>query len=335
MKNVCIFIVSVHEQVNEGRYINRWKCDDAIVFVQIVNGPLITSKQIIHEMCVCDDIILKDINPDRNDNIIKIATLLNEGPIADSRTLSMATKPLNLMIFKLLIHGYVRRVQKSFKIQIPKELFQIISSFYPKAKLLPFSKEYKGKDCLVLLEDDTKLMHQPPRPECMKHRHALIDIEPLKEGVHCFRVAVYNPGQTDQIFWGFSERWHFSGACFTGNTVTAWGQVSNGWSRRQGKFEECDGFQMDKNKIRYQIDMLLNCDEGTLAMGPVFDKDLEKSSGDVNKLVGMSEDIMNGVVPHFSVYKDGTCIQVAYISPDLFMQSNEEIDKLFASKAKI
>ena len=90
--------------------------------------------------------------------------------------------------YELLVWGYVRELEKSEALSniIPSSIYQLIHELYPKAWLLKFIDEYRSKMDLVLSHDNTTVYTKGNRTQ----RFILCDIEPIREGIHCWRISV-------------------------------------------------------------------------------------------------------------------------------------------------
>ena len=65
-----------------------------------------------------------------------------------------------------------------------KDIITVILDFYPMYERLKFSKTLKSSD-LILSENDTILTNADDG-----HKYAIVDIEPVKSGIHCWRIQV-------------------------------------------------------------------------------------------------------------------------------------------------
>ena len=96
-----------------------------------------------------------------------------------------------------LVFGYIRQECKLGNIVIPDALIELfVEWFYQKIQLLKFSRKYSNAQRFVFENDDTKITKKSSG-----HSYMLVDMEPLFEGAHCFRVQVilYNM-DNHQIF---------------------------------------------------------------------------------------------------------------------------------------
>ena len=65
-----------------------------------------------------------------------------------------------------------------------KDIINITLKFYNQVKILKFSKQYGGGD-IKFMDEDKCVIHK----DC-SHTYVLADIEPVKSGIHCWRVQV-------------------------------------------------------------------------------------------------------------------------------------------------
>lgn len=107
-----------------------------------------------------------------------------------------------------LVHGYIK--QESNDIDIPLDVISLCVLFYLETyEILRFSEKYKSDDGIQLI-DDRKCAHKVGS----RHRYVLCDIEPVSEGIHCWRVKVDNP-QTNWIMFGVSECQKFNNLSYS------------------------------------------------------------------------------------------------------------------------
>ena len=88
---------------------------------------------------------------------------------------------------ELLVHGYINR-QITYKLQgIPTDIMNLFVLFYHiPFQLLSFSTKYKSRDGIIYTENNKCIV----RRGVFSHRYVLVDIEPVTEGIHCWRVQV-------------------------------------------------------------------------------------------------------------------------------------------------
>ena len=239
--------------------------------------------------------------------------------------------------YELLIWGYIRKLEKeeSFTNIIPISIYELIHELYPKSWLLRFSDKYKSKKDLILSDNNTKVKTKGNWTQ----RFILCDVEPIHEGIHCWRISIYNPSHTDQIFWGISKPSMFGmtnpdTSHSTHDFKSVWGQISNGWPRMDGKADRNDGFKIKRQTIdRYQIDMIFDCDNGTLNMGVVIpngkNQDLYVDGYKISNKLSQIPKITEGYVPHFIIYALNTELRVAKIEQSMFMKHDKFLDELF------
>ena len=90
----------------------------------------------------------------------------------------------------LLTAGYIR-IQKfatEMPTKIPTDIINVIFEFYFETfMVLKFSSTFMAGQGLQLSEDDLSVTRIPP---AWDRKYVLVDIDPIHNGVHCWRVQV-------------------------------------------------------------------------------------------------------------------------------------------------
>ena len=86
----------------------------------------------------------------------------------------------------LLTAGYVRN--HKLATEIPKDIINVIFEFHFESfVILKFSSDFIAKKGLLLSDDNISVTRIPPLWE---RKYVLVDIDPIQNGVHCWRVQV-------------------------------------------------------------------------------------------------------------------------------------------------
>ena len=95
---------------------------------------------------------------------------------------------------ELLVYGYLREELAKINVSMPIEINNIFVMFYSlQATLLRFGQQNRNREFLKLTDDDTKVTKVGGDSA---HRCFQSDLGLIYEGVHCYRVSVYNPVHT-------------------------------------------------------------------------------------------------------------------------------------------
>ena len=102
-----------------------------------------------------------------------------------------------------IVHGYIRRMMTD----IPNDIIKICLSFYLlDYQILKWSQEYKTNDeGLILLDNDKCVKRTDYVANDRLHRWMMPDIEPVDNGIHCWRVKILNP-TSNYLFFGISQK---------------------------------------------------------------------------------------------------------------------------------
>ena len=103
-----------------------------------------------------------------------------------------------------IVHGYIRRLMIA---DIPSDIIKMCLSFYLlNYQILRWSKEYKTNDAGLILFDNDKCVKRTDYVTNQRlYRWILPDIEPVDNGIHCWRVKISNPG-SKYLFFGVSQK---------------------------------------------------------------------------------------------------------------------------------
>eukprot|EP01084_Bolivina_argentea_P203110 346934_1 len=222
-----------------------------------------------------------------------------------------------------LIFGYVKNECIKHRITIPRELIELIVLwFHQKYSILQFDKRYSSDICIgqiaFMFEEDRKLLTKLN----IGHSYVLADIEPLFEGVHCFRTktTVVNMGW---VSWGVSEREHIGNDSWSSDKT--WNVAYNHWSNGcYSNGSKCNEETIDTTYLQYNglhiVDILLDCDNGKLNMQLMNPKCPQQKYEEIKcwnmpcKENNYNNNInFKGYVPHFNVSGNGITMRLAKI----------------------
>lgn len=114
---------------------------------------------------------------------------------------------------EMLVYGYVKRESKDFA-EIPLDIINICLLFYMELfEILTFSTEFISDDGIELMDNNKCVMRCDDRG-MIWHTYAMADIEPVSEGVHCWRIKVQNPIK-DWIMIGIGHKRCYDDFSFT------------------------------------------------------------------------------------------------------------------------
>ena len=114
---------------------------------------------------------------------------------------------------EMLVHGYIKRESKDI-IDIPLDVMSICLLFYLEVfEILKFSDKFISKEGIELLDDN----------KCVRaiewdHIYAMPDIEPVFQGVHCWRAKINGDEGFNWIMFGIGHK-----------------QIYDNYSYREGK----------------------------------------------------------------------------------------------------
>ena len=216
-----------------------------------------------------------------------------------------------------------------------KDITNIIIAYYNIAKILKWSQKYKSKtkDAFEFSDDDTCIKRL--KDEGWGYKWICADIEPVNEGIHCWRVETKHEQKGGWIVYGVSPpNKELGDSC---GQPHVWGVTYNDcWypngSNRLYSGSVCDHLYQ-KN---IDVDILLNLEEKTLNIGIVGMLDDEHEY----KFKGISKtNEYGGWIPHFNLYLNGNkcdtagCqLRIAQIPPELYGEKVEY--DMFASYQK-
>jgi len=181
-----------------------------------------------------------------------------------------------------------------------------------------FSNKYRGQYGLITLQDnDTKL--KKPYKKLQQYTWISLDIDPIKSGVHCFRIKVR--GRNGFMYMGLhrdiknaSDSYEDTQSC--GAEIFSWYKSDTEKEVKYDKtFEKC----RDKRKLSWDMMITLNNNEQTLKF--------RQNIGDIDK--EMTVPILSGDaewIPYFILFAGGyhqqkyndTSMKIYKIDPKLF-----------------
>eukprot|EP01084_Bolivina_argentea_P239194 402044_1 len=176
-----------------------------------------------------------------------------------------------------LVHGYIRKCQKHIHFNIPNDIIEMIALFYvPIFELLQFVK------ISTISDEDNNLTLEDNRFLVKSHAYrwnlfVLADIEPIMDGIHCFRV--YNKHKTSTgrcyLMWMVSQcnnkyvTHSYDDKCCYGISYSEW--FSRGHQEKKNNGASLDQFK--KNEI--EVDILLDLEKEELRICVVGNKEQE------------------------------------------------------------
>eukprot|EP01084_Bolivina_argentea_P141969 249450_1 len=193
---------------------------------------------------------------------------------------------------------------------------------YSKIEILKFSPQYMSDDGHLELSDDYKCVTHSGSDS---HTYILADIQPVTNGVHCWRVQVTHPTQ-HWLFWGISsKKLYAQKSYYKENTVqgVAVNKGSLEWYLHNNAIHNniTKEYQQLFLKKHCQVDMLLDVDKGTLNLCVVGHSEGKKQI----KICGLSNPPNNAWVPHFNLYSSNTQLRIAKIPVSLFGKHKKNI----------
>lgn len=210
------------------------------------------------------------------------------------------------------------------------DIIDIVIKYLIIGKRLKFSTEYQSEDGLELREDNYVLVREgiPTASYNKYYRWILADMEPVTEGIHCWRVNAKHQKDGGWIVYGVSPRQMFANSC---GQDGVWGVTCNGCWYPGG----CTTNKISTTHFYRQnldVDILLNLETGELRICVVGMLSTDKEA----VLQGIHEvDNEDGWVLHLNVFNNGdggrydtedTEVRIAEISPEIYGQS---VDGLF------
>ena len=88
----------------------------------------------------------------------------------------------------LLVQGFIRIYSQEFSINIPPEIHQLFFLwFHITAQILTWNAEYRSMNTIQLSEDKVLAKRNPVS---FQPSYILADIEPVFDGIHCWRIQV-------------------------------------------------------------------------------------------------------------------------------------------------
>ena len=89
-----------------------------------------------------------------------------------------------------LVHGWIRGQTKTRSVEFPIDIINICLLFYMEVyEILKFNDQFIAETGIEL-SDDNKCV---TRVKGSYHRSIMADVEPVFEGIHCWRAQVKNP----------------------------------------------------------------------------------------------------------------------------------------------
>ena len=110
----------------------------------------------------------------------------SQPPISANQAHTFLTKEKS----ELLVYGCIRLENKTAKLQIPESIIELVLDWYLETfQILQFSDVFCDKKAFKFEEDRKFIIRQPDSVD-RGHRFIVADIDPLMDGVHCFRAQV-------------------------------------------------------------------------------------------------------------------------------------------------
>eukprot|EP00484_Ammonia_sp_Unknown_P029498 CAMPEP_0197034598 /NCGR_PEP_ID=MMETSP1384-20130603/12666_1 /TAXON_ID=29189 /ORGANISM="Ammonia sp." /LENGTH=285 /DNA_ID=CAMNT_0042464547 /DNA_START=57 /DNA_END=914 /DNA_ORIENTATION=+ len=234
----------------------------------------------------------------------------------------------------LLVDGYIRSVQGLIHLYtIPTAVNQICTLFYSSIiRRLQWNDQYYTDTKLTLQDDKYLVVHTADSGyACVS-----ADIEPISQGVHCFRVLSHSNSRNTIFFsfmrWGPDNQYKYDSFY----QARLYGTTTHGYVCANGKNA---GTGLCNPAVEYQLDLLLDLEKSEIRIGFVKDywNDAPKNSYESEeqmkrrrKLEIVHEDIPTDWqwLPHFNMYDANSYLRILSIDPELYRQENEETDKL-------
>eukprot|EP01084_Bolivina_argentea_P239197 402050_1 len=180
-----------------------------------------------------------------------------------------------------LVHGYIRKYQKDIHFNIPNDIIEMIALFYvPIFELLQFVK------ISTISDEDNNLTLEDNRFLVKSHAYrwnlfVLADIEPIMDGIHCFRV--YNKHKTSTgrcyLMWMVSQcknkyiRYSYDDKSCYGISYQEWFSRGHPEKKNNGIVLGIGNLGLRKSEI--EVDMLLDLEKEELRICVVGNKEKE------------------------------------------------------------
>eukprot|EP01084_Bolivina_argentea_P003180 5938_1 len=227
----------------------------------------------------------------------------------------------------LLVFGYIRSHEKAKDVTIPEDIANLCFQFFHLlAEILIFSHEHISATGIKLSMDKTEVTKKSS-----SHKYVLTTLDPVFEGVHCWRCLTFNP-QLAWIMWAVSQKRIFSDFSYD----HAWGiSYDNQWFPWNRELRN-NGVENNKINLHHfkcvksEVDMLFDVDKRVLKICKVGNC-TDKKIAVISK-IKYPDDDQHGFVPHVNL---GTSLdsaikmQMAKIPVEWFGQ---HIDDIFTMK---
>ena len=102
---------------------------------------------------------------------------------------------------EILVHGYIKMESKNAS-EFPLDIMNICLVFYLELfRILRFSDKFISKDGTELRDDNRCAIKSLE----FGHNYIMADVEPVFNGIHCWRVQVKNP-ENEWIMFGIGQK---------------------------------------------------------------------------------------------------------------------------------
>ena len=162
------------------------------------------------------------------------------------------------------------------------------------------------------------------------HAYILEDCDAVFEGIHLWRIQVINHAK-GWISFQVSEKKEFDVHSF--NKKSVYGISNKNQFYNDGVYCGEDNNKINTHHFRVEkceIDMLLNCDKGTLNLYVVDENNNDKNGEIIKekeaKLWNLDIKKYNGFVPHFNVFGGNTQLRIAKIPHEMYNKSYTNIN---------
>eukprot|EP01084_Bolivina_argentea_P259936 438818_1 len=223
---------------------------------------------------------------------------------------------------QFLLSGYIRENAAACAI-IPTEIIQMCFSFYHiKCEILQFSVTHKSKRGIMLDLNNTRatLSDVPP------YQWILCDIEPVTDGIHCFRFQIHNPSKKRMSFgMGMLRMYEDAPLSQQGKDVYAIGYQMYYPIHEILYSKETYPYPKMRKIVDFHLDMLFDADKGEIRYAMLENIDGAEQK---TRIWGIPMNKIKGLVPHITFDRriQNTSLRVAKIPVDWF---HKTIDNMF------
>lgn len=231
---------------------------------------------------------------------------------------------------ELLVSGYCRMVlQKSEALTLPSELIHLLFEwFHQRFEILKWSEQYRTKDAMKL-SDDSRCVTRA-QMKVQGYQWILCDVDPVFEGVHCWRLMQRNPTKSSTksardvgwVNYGVGSKRMYTDNAFAPPTVygiannDCWyggGGGNRHWhSYEQNKERRNDAYVYGFARNNIEIDILLDADKGILKLVVVgtLGKMMKTAGGEQKTgeaiLKTLPTETKHGWVPYINTFSSAT-----------------------------